>query len=79
VAADDRFLTGSPTSEYATGSIRSTLQWTPVRRDVVLAKAIVLAPVLFGYGLLLGGIAALAGGITAGSRPFCPVVPVRAS
>ena len=39
------------TSEYATSSIRSTLQWTPVRRNVVLAKAIVLAPVLFVYGL----------------------------
>ena len=55
------------TSEYATGSIRSTLQWTPVRRNVALAKAIVVAPVLFAYGLLLGGIAAVAGGITAGS------------
>ncbi len=43
------------TSEYATGSIRSTLQWTPVRRNVVLAKAVVLTPVLFGYGLLLAG------------------------
>ena len=55
------------TSEYATGSIRSTLQWTPVRRNVVLAKAIVLAPVLFGYGLLLAGIASVAGGLAAGS------------
>ncbi|TWD84312.1 ABC-2 family transporter [Kribbella amoyensis] len=54
------------TSEYATGSIRSTLQWTPVRRDVVAGKAIVLAPVLFGYGLLVGLIAAVAGGLTAG-------------
>ena len=26
------------TSEYATGSIRSTLQWTPVRRTVVLGE-----------------------------------------
>jgi ABC-2 type transport system permease protein len=55
------------TSEYATGSIRSTLQWTPVRRNVVLAKAIVLAPVLFGYGLLLAAIASVAGGLAAGS------------
>jgi ABC-type transport system involved in multi-copper enzyme maturation permease subunit len=55
------------TSEYATGSIRSTLQWTPVRRNVVLAKAVVLAPVLFVYGLLLAGIAAVAGGLAAGS------------
>jgi ABC-2 type transport system permease protein len=55
------------TSEYATGSIRSTLQWTPVRRNVVLAKAIVLAPVLFGYGLVVAAIASVAGGLTAGS------------
>lgn len=55
------------TSEYATGSIRSTLQWTPVRRNVVLAKAIVLAPVLFVYGLVLAGVAAVAGGLAAGS------------
>jgi hypothetical protein len=55
------------TSEYATGSIRSTIQWTPVRRNVVLAKAVVLAPVLFVYGLLLAAIAAVAGGLAAGS------------
>lgn len=54
------------TSEYSTGSIRSTLQWTPVRRNVVLAKAIVLAPVLFAYALLLGVIAAIVGGTTMG-------------
>jgi ABC-2 type transport system permease protein len=54
------------TSEYATGSIRSTLQWTPVRRNVVLAKAIALAPVLFVYGLSMAGIAAVAGGLAAG-------------
>lgn len=54
------------TSEYSTGSIRSTLQWTPVRRNVVLAKAIVLAPVLFGYALGLGVIAAIVGGLTMG-------------
>ncbi|GAB2642260.1 ABC transporter permease [Kribbella swartbergensis] len=55
------------TSEYATGSIRSTIQWTPVRRNVVLAKAVVLAPVLFVYGLVLAAIAAVAGGLAAGS------------
>ncbi|WP_328999456.1 ABC transporter permease [Kribbella sp. NBC_00709] len=55
------------TSEYATGSIRSTLQWTPVRRNVVLAKAAVLAPVLFGYGLLVAAIASVTGGLAAGS------------
>lgn len=55
------------TSEYATGSIRSTLQWTPVRRNVVLAKAVVLAPVLFVYGVVVATIASVAGGLTAGS------------
>jgi ABC-2 type transport system permease protein len=54
------------TSEYATGSIRSTLQWTPVRRNVVLGKAAVLGPVLFGYGLLLAAIAAISGGLAMG-------------
>jgi ABC-type transport system involved in multi-copper enzyme maturation permease subunit len=54
------------TSEYATGSIRSTLQWTPVRRNVVLAKAIVLTPVLFLYGLVLGVIASITGGLAMG-------------
>ena len=41
------------TSEYAGGGIRSTLLWTPVRSRVVLAKAAVLAPVLFAYGVAL--------------------------
>ncbi|MGW1347059.1 ABC transporter permease [Kribbella sp. NPDC002412] len=55
------------TSEYATGSIRSTVQWTPVRRNVVLSKAVVLTPVLFVYGVLLATVAAVAGGVMAGS------------
>jgi ABC-type transport system involved in multi-copper enzyme maturation permease subunit len=54
------------TSEYATGSIRSTLQWTPVRRNVVLGKALVLTPVLFAYGLLLALVASVTGGLTMG-------------
>ncbi|MEU5260467.1 ABC transporter permease [Amycolatopsis sp. NPDC021455] len=41
------------TSEYASGGIRSTLLWTPVRSRVVAAKAAVLLPVLFAYGVLL--------------------------
>ncbi|WP_103348212.1 ABC transporter permease [Amycolatopsis sp. CA-128772] len=40
------------TSEYAGGGIRSTLLWTPVRARVALAKAAVLLPVLFAYGVL---------------------------
>ncbi len=55
------------TSEYATGSIRSTLQSTPVRRNVVQAKAVVLTPVLFVYCLVMATLAAVAGGLTAGS------------
>ncbi|MET9000567.1 ABC transporter permease [Amycolatopsis sp. NPDC004169] len=43
------------TSEYAGGGIRSTLLWTPVRARVALAKAAVLLPVLFVYGVLLSG------------------------
>ena len=54
------------TTEYSTGSIRSTLQWTPVRRNVLLAKAIVLAPVVFVLGLVLGGVGAAIGGIGLG-------------
>ncbi len=41
------------TSEYTGGGIRSTLLWTPVRRRVVAAKAAVLLPVLFGFGVVL--------------------------
>ncbi|AUI65014.1 ABC transporter permease [Amycolatopsis sp. BJA-103] len=40
------------TSEYASGSIRSTLQWVPVRNRLLAAKSAVLLPVLFGYGVL---------------------------
>ena len=54
------------TAEYATGSIRSTLQWTPVRRNVLLAKAMVLTPLVFSVGLLLGVIGAAAGGLAMG-------------
>jgi ABC-2 type transport system permease protein len=41
------------TSEYTGGGIRSTLLWTPVRSRVALAKAAVLLPVLFAYGVVL--------------------------
>ncbi|MET8853828.1 ABC transporter permease [Amycolatopsis sp. NPDC004625] len=41
------------TSEYTGGGIRSTLLWTPARSRVVLAKAAVLLPVLFAYGVAL--------------------------
>ncbi|WP_328606725.1 ABC transporter permease [Amycolatopsis sp. NBC_00345] len=41
------------TSEYANGGIRSTLQWVPVRHHVPAAKAAVLAPALFAYGVVV--------------------------
>ncbi|MDI5979137.1 ABC transporter permease [Amycolatopsis magusensis] len=44
------------TSEYATGAIRSTLQWVPRRGGVLLAKAAVLAPVSFALGALCAAI-----------------------
>ncbi|MFJ6772891.1 ABC transporter permease subunit [Kitasatospora sp. NPDC091257] len=42
--------------EYATGLIRTTLAAVPDRRAVILAKACVLAAVLFGYGVLTVGV-----------------------
>ncbi|MEU3626319.1 ABC transporter permease [Amycolatopsis coloradensis] len=56
------------TSEYASGSIRSTLQWIPVRNRLLAAKSAVLLPVLFGYGVLntLVGVAISA-----------PLIPAR--
>ncbi|MFG2913823.1 ABC transporter permease subunit [Kitasatospora sp. NPDC048298] len=41
--------------EYATGLIRTTLAAVPDRRAVLLAKACVLAAVLFGFGVLTVG------------------------
>ncbi|MFC0003948.1 ABC transporter permease subunit [Micromonospora siamensis] len=48
------------TSEYATGTIRSTLTATPSRGTVLAAKAVVTGAVTFAFGLLLGlvGVAA---------------------
>lgn len=40
-------------SEYATGSILSTLQWVPRRGRMLFSKALVLAPVLFVAGTLI--------------------------
>ncbi|MEV6424320.1 ABC transporter [Streptomyces sp. NPDC051662] len=44
-------------TEYATGSIRSTLQWVPVRHRMLLAKGLVLFPVLYAAGLVLTPVA----------------------
>ncbi|WP_433375159.1 ABC transporter permease [Streptosporangium sp. CA-115845] len=45
------------TSEYASGSIRSTLQATPIRGRVIAAKALVVGPVMFAVGVLSGAVA----------------------
>ncbi|HEX2052828.1 MAG TPA: ABC transporter permease [Actinomycetota bacterium] len=47
--------------EYATGSIASTLQWVPRRARLLLAKALLVAPVLFA-----GGVAATLAGSLVG-------------
>ncbi|GAA3093474.1 hypothetical protein [Streptosporangium carneum] len=45
------------TSEYSTGTIRATTQWVPNRGRVLLAKVLLLVPVLFVLGLVFGGAA----------------------
>lgn len=40
-------------SEYATGSILSTLQWVPRRGRMLMAKALVIAPALIVAGALI--------------------------
>ncbi|WP_336206695.1 ABC transporter permease [Nonomuraea sp. LPB2021202275-12-8] len=47
------------TSEYASGSIRGTLQAVPIRGRVLAAKALVVAPAMFAAGVLSGAVAAL--------------------
>jgi ABC-2 type transport system permease protein len=47
------------TSEYTNGTIRSTLQWTPTRGRMLLAKGAIVAAVSFAVGLLLGGVGTL--------------------
>lgn len=47
------------TSEYASGSIRGTLQATPIRGGMLAAKALVVAPVLFAASVVAGGIGAV--------------------
>lgn len=49
----------SVTSEYSTGSIRTTLQWVPNRRTVLLAKVAVVSATTFGVGTLLGALGAV--------------------
>ncbi|GIE99948.1 ABC transporter permease subunit [Paractinoplanes rishiriensis] len=49
----------SVTSEYSTGSIRTTLQWVPDRFTLLLAKVLVAAATTFAVGTLLGVFGAL--------------------
>lgn len=56
------------TSEYASGSIRSTLLWVPVRNRLLIAKAGVLLPVLFIAGAVLAGLGMLVGAVAAGEH-----------
>lgn len=44
------------TAEYGSGTIRATLQWTPLRWHVILAKTAVVAGVTFVLGVLLGAL-----------------------
>ncbi|MEU8180989.1 ABC transporter permease [Micromonospora sp. NPDC049044] len=44
------------TAEFTSGTIRTTLQCTPSRGRVLLAKAVVTGAVTFALGLLLGGV-----------------------
>lgn len=54
------------TTEYSTGSIRSTLQWDPRRSHLVLAKTLVLAPVTLVAGSVIGLVGGVLGYLTAG-------------
>ncbi|MGW2622226.1 ABC transporter permease subunit [Micromonospora taraxaci] len=47
------------TSEFTSGTIRTTLQCTPSRGRVLLGKAVVAGAVTFALGLVLGGVGAL--------------------
>ncbi|MEV4259303.1 hypothetical protein AB0J52_39605 [Spirillospora sp. NPDC049652] len=53
------------TSEYASGTIRTTLTWVPLRGRVLAAKALVITAVVVPLGVVLGvtGTAAAALGI----------------
>ncbi|WP_188193239.1 ABC transporter permease [Nonomuraea sp. SYSU D8015] len=48
------------TAEYASGSIRVTLQAVPVRGVMLAAKALVVAPVMAAAGVLSGAVATAA-------------------
>ena len=60
------------TSEFTSGTIRTTLQCTPARGRVLLAKAVVAGAVTFALGLLLGGVGALVARPTLGGWGSAP-------
>ncbi|KAB2371730.1 ABC transporter permease [Actinomadura montaniterrae] len=65
------------TGEYATGSIRSTLQWVPRRGRMLASKAVVLAAVMLPAGAVLGAVGtAVAGPVLGGWGRFRAVVAV---
>lgn len=47
------------TTEYSTGSIRTTLQCVPVRGRMLFAKSAVIAPVMFVVGIVLAVVGTL--------------------
>ncbi|TDC39256.1 ABC transporter permease [Micromonospora sp. 15K316] len=61
------------TSEFTSGTIRTTLQCTPSRGRVLLAKAVVTAAVTFPLGLLLGGVGVLVARPVLGEWGAAPV------
>lgn len=61
------------TSDYATGGIIPTLQWTPCRTVLFFARTIVTAGTATGIGVLLALGAPLAAYTTAGSALVLPV------
>lgn len=60
------------TSDYATGGIVPTLQWTPRRGVLLLARAVVSVGVATGVGVLLALAAALAAATAAGPALTLP-------
>ena len=63
------------TAEYGSKSIEATLRWVPVRRRVVLAKAIVVVGTAFVAGVISGALAAGAAYFGAGVQ--AEVVPAE--
>ena len=61
------------TSDYATGGIVTTLQWTPRRAVLFLGRTIVTVATATGLGVLLTVVSAVAAFTTAGSALTLPL------